>query len=133
MIAWKGLTLDADALTDRLNDVIDKHVGEGRDFANEQEMMAVIDDIVNNGTIVESKSKWDKVTLEKDGKLVVISKNVRDKDGNIIGNKNWVVTSFDNNIPKSKKVSSTVTLATPDSNKGSRAVAPDEYSGAKVS
>ena len=106
-------------------------MGDGKDFATEQEMMNVIDDVVTNGTINESKSKWDKVTLEKDGMVVVIRKNVRDGNGNVVGNKNWVVTSFDNNIPKTKKQSPAATRATPDGNQGGRAVAPGDVSADK--
>ena len=117
---------------DGLDHIIFKHVGEGKDFANEQEMMETIDDIIKNGTINESRSKWDKVVLEKDGRFVVIRKNVRDNQGTIIANnKNWVVTSFDNNVPKSKKNTSAVTRATPDNNEGGRAVTPDVSSEGK--
>lgn len=64
-------------------------------------------------------------TYDYNGKRVVVRKNVRSINGNLIDkNKNWVVTSFDNNIPKSKKTS-TATIATPNGNEGSRAVTPD--------
>ena len=42
-----------------------------------------------------------------------------------MANKNWVVTSFDNNIPKSKKKPSATTRVTLDGNEGGRAVTPD--------
>lgn len=116
-----------------LDHIIEKHVGAGLDFSNEQEMMAAIDDVIENGIINEAKSKWDKVVLEKDGKVVVISKNVRDKQGNVIDyNKNWVVTSFDNNIPKSKKEPTAATRVTLDSNEGGRAVTPAGSSESKI-
>lgn len=52
----------------------------------------------------KTKNRWDKVTFEDNGYRVVVSKNVRDNRGKIIiENKNWVVTSFDNNNPKAKK------------------------------
>lgn len=81
--------------------IIDKHVGKGKDFRNTVVMMRIIYDVIQNGIII--KEKWDKVTFEKDGKRVIVSKNVRDKNGDIIEKKNWVVTAFDNNIPKKKK------------------------------
>ena len=84
-------------------------------------------------TINEKKSKWDKVVLEKDGRIVVVSKNVRDSEGNITDNKNWVDTSFDNNIPKSKKSAPAATRVTLDSNEGGRAVAPGDSSAGKGS
>ena len=56
-----------------------------------------------------------------------MSKNVRDtKTGEIIdADKRWVVTSFDNNKKKKEKEVSATTRATPDDNKGGRAVTPD--------
>ena len=115
-----------------LDHIIYKHVGEGKDFADEREMMAVIDDVVKNGVINDAKSKWDKITLEREGKIVVISRNVRDGQGNIVENKNWVVTSFDNNIPKSQKQRPAVTPVTPNDNQGGRAVASGDASVGKV-
>ena len=97
-----------------LEHIIDKHVGEGKDFATVDEAMRVIEDVINNGSKI--KDKWDKVTFDLDGRRVVVRKNVRDDKGNLTDEKkNWVVTSFDNNIPKSKKKSETSTIATPES------------------
>ena len=116
-----------------IDHIVYKHVGEGLDFASEQEMIDTIDDIVRNGSVNKKRSKWDKIVLEKDGKIVVIRKNVRDENGNVVANKNWVVTSFDNNIPKSKKITPAATRATPDSNEGGRAVTPSVSSAGKGS
>ena len=97
-----------------LEHIIDKHVGEGKDFATVDEAMRVIEDVINNGSKI--KDKWDKVTFDLDGRRVVVRKNVRDDKGNLTDEKkNWVVTSFDNNVPKSKKKSETSTIATPES------------------
>ena len=110
-----------------LDHIIDKHIERYHDFANIDEAMNVIDDVINNGTINEKKSRWDKVILEKDGYMVVISKNVRDEKGNIVNsNKNWVVTAFDNEHKPKDKSSSTTTRVTPDNAEGGRAVTSNE-------
>ena len=81
---------------------------------------------------MRKKSKWDKVVFEKDGYSVVVSRNLRDKDGNIIEqNKDWVVTAFDNSRgrnSKKRESSSDVTQVTPNTNKEGRAVAPNDNS-----
>lgn len=110
-----------------LDHIIDKHIERYHDFANVDEAMNVIDDIINNGTINEKKSRWDKVVLEKDGYMVIISKNIRDAKGNIVdSNKNWIVTAFDSEHKPKDKSSSTTTLVTPDNVEGGRAVTPNE-------
>ena len=69
------------------------------------------------------------VIYELKGKRVVVRKNLRDKStgGMIEDKKKWVVTSYDNNVPKSDKLSA-FTLTTPESDKGGRAVASDAVS-----
>lgn len=110
-----------------LEHIIKKHVERLKDFASVEEAQCRIEDVIKNGTII--KNKWDKVTIEKAGFRAVIRKNVRDNNGNIVDEKkNWVVTSFDNNKPKSQKEASTITIATPDSTSGGRAVASDAVS-----
>lgn len=66
---------------------------------------------------------------ELEGKRVVIRKNLHDKTtGQLIDDKKkWVVTSYDNNVPKSDKLSAS-TLATPESDEGGRAVTSDAVS-----
>ena len=110
-----------------LDHIIKKHVERHKDFESVEEARIRMEDVIVNGEIV--KDKWDKATIEKDGFRVVISKNVRDDKGEIVEeNKNWVVTSFDNNRPKSQKEASAITLATPDNASGGRAVASDAIS-----
>ncbi len=114
-----------------LDHIIDKHIERYHDFANAEEAMRIIDDVINNGQVNEKKSRWDKVVLDKDGYSVVIRKNLRDDKGNIIENsKNWVVTAFDNNRTEKEKSSPDITIATPNTDEGSRAVAPGEDSSA---
>ena len=107
--------------------IIAKHVGENKDFSSIDETRLVIETVIYHGEKI--KKRWDKVTFDHDGYRVIVSKNVRDAQGNIIlENKNWVVTSFDNNNPKSKKKASDITLVTPDNTMGGRAVASDAVS-----
>ena len=110
-----------------LDHIIRKHIVRLKDFESVEEVRNRMEDVIKKGKIV--KDKWDKATVEKDGFRVVISKNVRDNQGNIVEeNKNWVVTSFDNNRPKSQKEASATTTVTPDSNSEGRAVASDAVS-----
>ena len=110
-----------------LEHIIKKHIERLNDFSCVEEARGKIEDVIKNGAII--KNKWDKATIEKDGYRVAISKNVRDSKGNVVvEKKNWVVTSFDNNIPKSQKKTSAITLVTPDSTSGGRAVASDAVS-----
>ena len=113
-----------------LDHIIEKHVKAHNDFTSVEDAVVKIDDIIKNGSINEKKSKWDKVVFEKDGYSVIVSKNLRDKKGNIINeNKNWVVTAFDNTKSqgnKKRSSSSGVTSVTPNTNKGGRAVTPDD-------
>lgn len=96
-----------------LEHIIAKHVGEGKDFSSLDEARSIIEMVIYKGKKI--KNRWDKVTFDHDGYRVIVSKNVRDAKGIIIlENKNWVVTSFDNNNPKSKKKTSDITLVTPD-------------------
>lgn len=107
-----------------LEHIIAKHVGQGKDFANVDEAGQAIELIINSGKKI--KNNRDKVIYELDGKRVVIRKNLRNKTtGKIINDKKkWVVTSYDNNVPKSDKLSAS-TLTTPESDEGGRAVASD--------
>ena len=112
-----------------LEHILDKHVGEGKDFASADEAMQTIEDVIGNGNKI--KDNKDKVIYELDGKRVVVRKNLRDtQTGEMVDeNKNWVVTSYDNNTPKSRKESSASTPTTPESNEGDRAVVPDVSGG----
>ena len=110
-----------------LEHIIAKHVGQGKDFATLDEARIVIENIINTGQKI--KNNRDKVIYELEGKRVVARKNLRDKaTGQLIDDKKkWVVTSYDNNVPKSDKLSAS-TLTTPESDEGGRAVASDAIS-----
>lgn len=115
-----------------LEHIISKHVGRNKDFADTDELSQTMDDVIKNGDVI--REKWDKAIFEKDGKRVVVRKNLRDKEGNIIEeNKNWVVTSYDKEVPLKKKQDSASTLATPESGKGGRAVTSKSVSEGKDS
>lgn len=110
--------------------IIDKHVNQLHDFETPEDAVSKIEDVINNGKLI--KDKWDKATFEKDGYRVVVRKNVRGDNGEIVDEKkNWVVTAFDNDKSQKEKSSSATTLATPDNTSGSRAVASDEVSTVK--
>ena len=113
-----------------LDHIIEKHIKAHNDFTSVDDAIEKIDDIIKNGSINEKKSKWDKVVFEKDGYSVVVSKNVRDKNGNIVdNNKNWVVTAFDNTKSQGNKKRSSpsdATRVTPNTNQGGRAVTPND-------
>ena len=85
-----------------LEHIIKKHVNDLHDFKNVNETMTVVDDVIRNGENI--KDKWDKATITKDGYKVVVRKNTRDDDGNILDeDKRWVVTAFDGGVPQKEK------------------------------
>lgn len=110
-----------------LEHIIAKHVGHGKDFATIDDARQAIENIIDIGTKI--KNNRDKMIYELEGKRVVIRKNLHDKTTSqlIDDKKKWVVTSYDNNVPKSDKLSAS-TLATPESDEGGRAVASDAVS-----
>lgn len=110
-----------------LDHIINKHVGKGKDYSTIDEARRVIEEAISNG--VKIKNNKDKAIFEHEGNRVVVRKNLRDKaTGTLVdAKKKWVVTSYDNNVPKSDKLSAS-TLATPESDKGGRAVASDAVS-----
>lgn len=110
-----------------LDHIIFKHVGEGKDFTTIDEARQAIEGIVGAGKKI--KNNRDKVIYELDGKRVVVRKNLRNKSTGVLidDKKKWVVTSYDNNVPKSDKLSAS-TLTTPESVEGGRAVTSDAIS-----
>ena len=96
--------------------IVQRHVEEQNDFNSVEEVRDVIDDVIKNGKIVRENA--DKVNIDYNGYRVSIRKNVRDGQGNIVENKNWVVTAFDRSTPKHEKrrTSSSETLSTPSAN-----------------
>ena len=78
--------------TGGLSHILAKHVGEGKSFADPEEAMAAIDNIVQNGDKVFENG--DKAVFKIGNKQVTIRKNFREK-GKKIADKNWVLTAYD--------------------------------------
>ena len=81
--------------------IIRRHIIEQNDFKNVDEIQKVIEDVIRNGLIVR-KNK-DKINIEYNGYRVSIKKTIRDSKGNVVENKNWIVTVFDKSKPKHEK------------------------------
>ena len=96
--------------------IIRRHIIEQNDFKNVDEIQKVIEDVIRNGLIVRENK--DKINIEYNGYRVSIKKTIRDSKGNVVENKNWIVTAFDKSKPKHKKrnPSSSETLTTPSAN-----------------
>ena len=72
--------------------IIDKHVGEGKSFATEEEAFTEIDRIIKTGK--KDFENGDKVVFKDGKKIVTVRKNWREK-GKKIADKNWVLTAYD--------------------------------------
>ena len=96
--------------------IIRRHIFEQNDFKNVDEIQKVIEDVIRNGLIVRENK--DKINIEYNGYRVSIKKTIRDSKGNVVENKNWIVTAFDKSKPKHEKrnPSSSETLTTPSAN-----------------
>lgn len=101
--------------------ILNKHIND-KDFPTVKELVSRIEDIVNNGAV--DFSNGDKIVLKKDGYVVTIRRNIRDK-GKKIADKNWVLTAYNKDAPATTK-------APADGTHGSTAVAPGTSSDAKV-
>ena len=101
--------------------ILKKHIND-KDFKNKADFVNRLNDIVNNGN-VEFKN-GDKVVLKKDGYVVTIRKNIRER-GKKIADENWVLTAYNKDAPAT-------TTAPADGTHGSTAVAPGVSSAAKL-
>lgn len=101
--------------------ILNKHIND-KDFPTVKGLVSRIEDIVNNGKV--DFSNGDKMVLKKDGYVVTIRRNVREK-GIKIADKNWVLTAYNKDAPANTK-------APADGTHGSTAVAPGTSSAAKV-
>ena len=101
--------------------ILNKHFND-KDFPTVKDLVSRIEDIVNNGKV--DFSNGDKMVLKKDGYVVTIRRNVREK-GIKIADKNWVLTAYNKDAPANTK-------APADGTHGSTAVAPGTSSAAKV-
>ncbi len=103
--------------------ILNKHIND-KDFPTVKDLVSRIEDIINKGEVDERHSNADKLVLVKDGYLVTIRRNVREK-GIKIADKNWVLTAYNKDAP-------TNTKAPADGTYGSTAVAPGTSSDAKL-
>ena len=103
--------------------ILNKHIND-KDFPTVKDLVSRIEDIINKGEVDERHSNADKLVLVKDGYLVTIRRNVREK-GIKIADKNWVLTAYNKDAPANTK-------APVDGTYGSTAVAPGTSSDAKL-
>jgi N12 class adenine-specific DNA methylase len=103
--------------------ILNKHIND-KDFPTVKDLVSRIEDIINKGEVDERHSNADKLVLVKDGYLVTIRRNVREK-GIKIADKNWVLTAYNKDAPANTK-------APADGTYGSTAVAPGTSSDAKL-
>lgn len=103
--------------------ILNKHIND-KDFPTVKDLVSRIEDIINKGEVDERHSNTDKLVLVKDGYLVTIRRNVREK-GIKIADKNWVLTAYNKDAPATTK-------APVDGTYGSTAVAPGTSSDAKL-
>lgn len=103
--------------------ILNKHIND-KDFPTVKDLVSRIEDIINKGEVDERHSNADKLVLVKDGYLVTIRRNVREK-GIKIADKNWVLTAYNKDAPATTK-------APVDGTYGSTAVAPGTSSDAKL-
>ena len=103
--------------------ILNKHINE-KDFPTVKDLVFRIEDIINKGEVDKRHSNADKLVLVKDGYLVTIRRNVRER-GIKIADKNWVLTAYNKDAPATTK-------APADGTHGSTAVAPGTSSDAKL-
>lgn len=103
--------------------ILNKHIND-KDFPTVKDLVSRIEDIINKGEVDERHSNADKLVLVKDGYLVTIRRNVREK-GIKIADKNWVLTAYNKDAPATTK-------APVDGTYGSTAVTPGTSSDAKL-
>ena len=75
-----------------LAQILNKHVGEGKSFANVDEAMSHIQNIIETGK--NDFEDGDKIVFRKGSELVTVRKNFRE-GGKKIADKNWVLTAYD--------------------------------------
>ena len=72
--------------------ILNKHVGEGKSFANVDEAMSHIQNIIESGK--NDFEDGDKIVFRRGSELVTVRKNFRE-GGKKITDKNWVLTAYD--------------------------------------
>ena len=72
--------------------ILHKHVGEGKSFANVDEAMSHIQNIIETGK--NDFEDGDKIVFRNGSELVTVRKNFRE-GGKKIADKNWILTAYD--------------------------------------
>ena len=100
--------------------ILDKHVGNGKDFATQEEMFSAIEKNINKGDFIQDNK--NRYVLSLDGYRVGIRKDFNGEK------KNWVVTAVDYNRSKKEKgIATNPTSASLDVN-GPEFAAPNNTS-----
>ena len=103
--------------------ILHKHVGEGKSFANVDEAMSHIQNIIETGK--NDFEDGDKIVFRKGSELVTVRKNFRE-GGKKIADKNWVLTAYDKeaadngNRVTTKVIEGKATPHTASTDKGSK-------------
>lgn len=95
--------------------IIKRHIEEQTDFPDIESALNVMQQVIDNGNI--TRENPDKVVIDYNGYRVVVRKQTRDNQGNVVESGNWVVTAFDKSRSEKEKTPSRGTLTTPPSNR----------------
>lgn len=104
--------------------ILGKHVGEGKDFETPDDAVNMIENVINNGSIMQETPNRYVVTL--DGFRVGIRKEF---DGE---KKNWIVTAIDYNRSKEEKGIVTNPTSASHGVEGSELAAPNDSDGKDI-
>ena len=104
--------------------ILGKHVGEGKDFETPDDAVNMIENVINNGSIMQETPNRYVVTL--DGFRVGIRKEF---DGE---KKNWIVTAIDYNRSKEEKGIVTNPTSASHGVEGSELAAPNDSNGKDI-
>ena len=104
--------------------ILGKHVGEGKDFETPDDAVSMIDNVINNGSIMQDTPNRYVITL--DGFRVGIRKEF---DGD---KKNWIVTAIDYNRSKEEKGIVTNPTSASHGVEGSELAAPNDSDGKDI-
>ena len=104
--------------------ILGKHVGDGKDFETPDDAVSMIDNVINNGSIMQDTPNRYVITL--DGFRVGIRK---ESDGE---KKNWIVTAIDYNRSKEEKGIATNPTSASHGVEGSELAAPNDSDGKDI-
>jgi len=107
-----------------LSHILGKHVGEGKDFANAEEALEMLESIVNGGNVIRDNE--NRYVIELNGYRVGIRK---DYDGK---KKNWIVTAIDYNRTQEEKGIATNPTSASHGAYGPEVAAPSNTSANKA-